>query len=540
MAIDEPLLDLDDIQGNIYPGFNKDHQTFRFLGIADAAQARLGLADLAGEVATSAMVRRYASLRAAVKAARAGGPSGMSATWMNLALGYGGLAKLASPALADAVGGGALKAGQAARAALLGDPTDPAAPGHPSGWAIGRPGSAPIDLVVTIAGDDRADVDAYADRLDARLARFRAPDGQPALRRVLDDLNGDTLGGELNGHEHFGFKDGISQPALRGRLKSAPDAYLTERLIDPSSPLAIRYGRPGQALLWPGQVLLGQPRQNGRDIAKPLAPLPAPEEWVANGSFMVLRVLRQDVPGFWAAMRGYAREALGRDDDAAADWVAARVVGRWRSGAPVIRTPDKDDPAFVADNRTANDFGFRTEGKTPPLAAGQPPLPDLPVSRADPAGAVCPFASHIRKINTRDDASDQGGPDDTLVRLLVRRGVPYGPAFPDPRRAVPDGRERGLIFVSYQASIERQFEFLMQNWVNGDDAPRVGGGRDAVLGRHLPQDDLRATAITIIDPAGAPHRLPQTAEFVVTRGGGYFFAPSVAGIAALAAGPPVA
>ena len=139
MAIDEPLLDLDDIQGNIYPGFNKDHQTFRFLGIADAAQARLGLADLAGEVATSAMVRRYASLRAAVKAARAGGPSGMSATWMNLALGYGGLAKLASPALADAVGGGALKAGQAARAALLGDPTDPAAPAIlPAGRSAGR------------------------------------------------------------------------------------------------------------------------------------------------------------------------------------------------------------------------------------------------------------------------------------------------------------------------------------------------------------------------------------------------------------------
>jgi hypothetical protein len=107
--------------------------------------------------------------------------------------------------------------------------------------------------------------------------------------------------------------------------------------------------------------------------------------------------------------------------------------------------------------------------------------------------------------------------DDTLVRLLVRRGIPYGRAYPDPRHAATDGEERGLIFISYQASIERQFEFLVQNWMNGDDAPHVGGGRDAVLGRHGPQNDLPATAISIVDPAGAVHHLPQTTEFMRGR-----------------------
>ena len=286
-------------------------------------------------------------------------------------------------------------------------------------------------------------------------------------------------------------------------------------------------------LLWPGQILIGHPRQNGQDIATPLAPLPAAAEWVINSSFMVLRILQQDVPAFWAAMRSYARQVVGRDDDDATDWLAARVVGRWRSGAPVTRTPDTDNAAFMQDSRVANDFGFRGEGTLPPLVAGQPSLPDLPTSKADPNSAVCPFAAHIRKVNTRDDPTDQGSPDDTLVRLLVRRGIPYGRAYPDPRHAATDGEERGLIFISYQASIEREFEFLVQNWMNGDDTPHVGGGRDAVLGRHGPQNDLPATAISIVDPAGGVHHLPQTTEFITARGGGYFFAPSISGISAL-------
>src|SRR5262249_13880936 len=151
------------------------HQTLRFLTIADVAQARLALADLAKDVATSSMVRRYATLRAAIKALRAGGPSGLTATWMNVSLGYRGLMKLTSPTLADAIGGGALgvlKAGLAARSSLLGDPTDPGAPGHPSTWSIGQPGSEPIDLVLTLAGDQREDVDAYADELDERMAKY--------------------------------------------------------------------------------------------------------------------------------------------------------------------------------------------------------------------------------------------------------------------------------------------------------------------------------------------------------------------------------
>jgi Dyp-type peroxidase family len=246
------------------------------------------------------------------------------------------------------------------------------------------------------------------------------------------------------------------------------------------------------------------------------------------------------VPGFWRQIRSFAQAVLGSTDDDALDWVASRVVGRWRSGAPIIRTPNVDAADFVADNRVVNDFGFRADGVKPQLVSTESPLPDLPLAKADPNGLVCPFAGHIRKVNPRDDAVELGGPGDTLTHLLVRRGIPYGPAFADPRHATDDQKERGLVFVSYQVSIERQFEFLMQNWVNGDDAPHFGGGRDAVLGRHAPQGEMAATSIAIADKGGAVHQLPQASDFIIPKGGGYFFAPSLTGLERLVSGDAVA
>lgn len=169
-----------------------------------------------------------------------------------------------------------------------------------------------------------------------------------------------------------------------------------------------------------------------------------------------------------------------------------------------------------------------------------PPLPDLPLAMPDPEGRMSPYAGHIRKVHPRDDSVELGSPDETLVHMIARRGIPYGPAFPDPRHAAPDQIERGLVFVSYQASIERQFEFLMQieflmqNWVNGDDAPHVGGGRDAVLGRHAPQGQVGSTQLTMFDKVGNAHTLPQLSDFITPHGGGYFFTPSLAGLRHLA------
>jgi hypothetical protein len=81
--------------------------------------------------------------------------------------------------------------------------------------------------------------------------------------------------------------------------------------------------------------------------------------------------------------------------------------------------------------------------------------------------------------------------------------------------------------------LERQFEFLMQNWVNGESAPREGGGRDAVLGAHRAMAGQPPTTIRIVGADGTPHLLPQMSDFITTRGGAYFFAPSLRGLQAL-------
>jgi Dyp-type peroxidase family len=526
MATDEPLLDLEDIQGNVFPGFNKDHQTLVLLTIEDVPQARLALRELARDISTSNVVRQYANLRAQVKAQRLGGPSGLTATWFNLSFGYSAIVKLASVEVADGLGAGAFKVGLAARSGLLGDAIRPGENGHPTTWTVGAPSSVPIDLVLTIAGDRREDVDAYVTSLMNRMVAYTGPSGAPALKRIVPDIQGDTLGGDLNGHEHFGFKDGISQPGLRGRMASSPDTFITPRIIDPSSDLAKYYGRPGQPLLWPGQFLLGQPRQGGFN-SDPLDPLPLPADWLRNSSFMVLRILEQDVPSFWSAMRSYAKQTLGSADDASLAWIGSRIVGRWRSGAAVTRAPDADVPDLVSDDRTANCFGFRFPGVQPLLIREARPVKDFPVSSPDPDGTICPYAAHIRKVNPRDDSVEQGSSGDTLTRLILRRGIPYGPRVADPKKALPDGLSRGLLFVSYQASIERQFEFLMQNWVNGDHAPQFNGGRDAVLGRHVPQGDQARSNLRVFDKTGGMHSLPQTMDFITPRGGGYFLTPSM-------------
>jgi Dyp-type peroxidase family len=334
------------------------------------------------------------------------------------------------------------------------------------------------------------------------------------------------------GHEHFGFKDGISQPGIRGTLPTGD--RLTPRhsgaaLID------IEYAAPGVPLVCVGQFLLGYAQQV--DVAprtagpaavlgpKPYAPDPnavAPW-WAFNGSFLVFRRLAQDV----AAFRTFTEQAAASVSASgiSAERLAALIVGRWPSGASLMRAPNSDDPAQALAHNV-NAFAYGDENAALRLAI-------------DHSGTVCPVSAHLRKVNPRDIDTDQGAASATLVRRLLRRGIPFGPPF-DLEGARE--QERGLLFLSFQSSITQQFEFLCSRWMNQPILPdnpsghAEGLGNDLLVGQNV-IDRSRFAYIRVDSGNNGPpddYKISNsslaTKDWVTPTGGGYFFTPSLSAI----------
>jgi Dyp-type peroxidase family len=489
----EPVLRLGQIQGNSVAGFRQDHQAFVFGRITHGPAFRRWLARLVPTVATARQVldhnRRFRELRDA----RGSEPDDLVATWRNVAFTASGLRRLVGAPAVAVFKDEAFLAGLPVRSGLLGDPQAQSAPGHPHNWAFGGTPETEPHMVVIVASDDAG----------RREKEVEALIGGARGWRLLYLQRGDNPPGPMAGHEHFGFRDGISQPGLRGRGRRGPDDLVTPRDASLAPRLAERFARPGQPLLWPGQVVLGARAQSPLDAVRPgpRRPLPGPE-WCRDGSFLVIRRLRQDVAGFWALARRAGR-ASGREPIAA----AARLVGRWPSGAPLVTSPDADDPAQAR----RNDFVFES---------------------TDPEGRRCPLSAHIRKVNPRDVATEQGGANDTLTRLMARRGIPYGPALAEPwRLRGDDGVDRGLVFAAYMTSIVDQFEFLPKFWINDPQQPE-GGGHDPLIGQEDAGGRRRFVEVPRASD-GSPVRVRIDREVVVPTGGGYFLAPSIRALASV-------
>jgi Dyp-type peroxidase family len=450
-----------DIQGNSLAGFNKDHQAFLLVRIRDAAGARAWLRTLVPRLSPLAEVQSFNDLRRSMIARLGREPRSLAVTWINVALsarGIGLLKKEGDEPLDDDAFNVGLAGG---RSEVLGDPPDR------SGWKFGGTDATTADALVIVASDSAPHLRTVVRELRASI--------KAAKQNLLFVQEGHTLKGELRGHEHFGFRDGVSQPGVRGVTQTP---------------------KPGQPMIWPGQFVLGLPRQDDANPDHPLDPLPCPD-WARNGSFVVLRRLRQDVDGFWNAMKeeaariGAGAEFPGID----ATRLAAMLVGRWPSGAPFVLSPRADNP----DLSRSNDFTFGDTDKFPP---------------------VCPFAAHIRKVNPRADPVEGGGPRSTLTRRFLRRGIPY----------IDSPSDRGLIFVSYQSSTQNQFEFVSRQWVSRADLPVVppaGGisGFDPIIGQDAGNGRERTAILFGSTGMAVPVKLPH--DFVVPTGGGYFFSPSI-------------
>jgi Dyp-type peroxidase family len=520
--VDEPVFDdeaLSDVQGNVLPGFNKPHQELLFLRFAEPAGARRLLGRLAPRLTTMGEVlqfrRAFREQRRRLGVRR----PPMSATWQALGISYPGLVALLGTGEASRVGDESFRQGLAGRSAYLGDPTDPARDGHRDHWLVGGPGNE-ADALLVVASDDPG-------RLDGAVAETLAETERHGVTLLLRQ-RGDDLPGGLAGHEHFGFRDGVSQPGIRGMLASGEP--VTPRYLADDDPHALLFGKPGQPLLWPGQVLLGLPRQHPEDPLRPaedLAPVP---DWARRGSFLVCRRLRQDVAEFRRQVQAGARQL-----EVPPERFAAMLVGRWPSGAPLSRTPAADDPALGADELAANHFLYADDTRPPSTRPEHRRDDPYPAARSDLFGRACPVVAHIRTMNPRDAGTDLGAPGDTFLRLMVRRGIPYGGPFTGDPGETP-GQDRGLLFLACMASIEDQFELVTRRWANSPVQPHVGGPDPLIGQREATGDRTRTVELPRPDGGTATVRLDH--DVVVPTGGGYFLLPPVSAVAGVLAGAP--
>ncbi|MBW0931381.1 Dyp-type peroxidase [Priestia megaterium] len=504
----EPVLDAKEIQGNSLAGFNKDHQCFLFFEINDVKKAKSWISSLISSISTLEEVACFNRLYRQIRHRQEKEPFGLVSTWMNIAFSYRGLNKLTPESNQFSNNRqNAFPFGMENRSGLLGDQNE----GSPDNWVLGGKTNNP-DIVLIIASD----VESYMVQSYEQILNEASADS--GVRLVFKQIG--KVRQDKKGHEHFGFSDGVSQPAPRGRLSNTEGDFLTARVLEPDSPHSLDYAKPGHQLVCAGQFVLGYARDNRDDpnTQIPYDPSLAPS-WAVNGSYMVIRRLKQDVAGFWSFVKEQADEL-----EIPYEKLASLMVGRWPSGAPIMRTPEKDIPSLGKDDYANNHFNYSS------LIPNMPVLPSEnypgdhypPQITNDFLGQVCPHAAHIRKMNPRDLGVDSGSTRDTLKLRMIRRGIPYGDPLiiKDYSNIVPDQEDRGLMFVSYQSSIEDTFEFLTSTWANEENLPNEGG-HDPIIGQN--------------DEASDRHRIFKwqdksitiNKDFVIPTGGEYFFQPSI-------------
>ncbi len=454
-----PHIDLRDLQGDILRAYGNDydHTSYAFVHLeCPPAQARAWFSGLLDHVTTAEPWK-----------------DGKPLTTLNVAVTAAGLKALG---VSDEVVGTfshEFRDGMAARATRLGD----VGVSDPKEWEQGL-GSSEAHVLLTINAQEKEDH-------QRALGKMRA---------AMDDAGGITIVHQqdtalLKGaREHFGYADGFAQPAVEG----ATDAKA------PGGGVLEKDGR--WRALAPGEFVLGYPDEDSRDDPKRRLPNAPADPLGKSGTYMVWRKLYQDVALWRRVLADAAKLYHGGDEHK----LAAKVVGRWADGTPLVTHPDKPDPSFDPAARGANDF--RYDG--------------------DLDGMRCPVGAHIRRSNPRDALGFETAL--TFRHRMIRRGMPYGDPLPE-GVTKDDRADRGLVFVSFQASISRQFEAVQIQWLNDGNIFGVGHDKDFLLG-----DPGAKGKMTI--QGKPPFFLAPQEVFVKTRGGEYLYVPGLSALAAIADG----
>jgi Dyp-type peroxidase family len=355
----------------------------------------------------------------------------------------------------------AFREGMAARAALLGDVGESA----PERWD-GALGSKEVHAVIgAFTIDDRATAaEKYMEEIAdiARKADRRYEPGDFEGGKVVHVEVGRRIEKNQQAVEPFGFRHGISQPVIEGRGAASDGGAVPV-----------------------GEFIMGYGDADGNDQIEPPLVTDAVRKLCLDGSFMVFRKLEQDV----AAFNEFTGTRPGLDE---------LLVGRRRDGTSLVHearpTPATAAPASTqASNRALDEFHYG----------------------GDPKGTKCPLASHVRRVNPRDDIDAT----EWKRHRILRRGIPYA-----------NEKKKGVLFVCFNARIDTQFEFIQSEWCNKGDFlghftdvkdPIVGGGGGAFVCPEL----------------ALPLR--PVPRFVTVRGGDYFFVPGVEALHGLLQGKSV-
>ena len=471
----------DQIQGLVASGYNNlDHVCFLFLKIEKVSEAKKWLDGVVAERLTTAV--------------RPSG--GKSSTALNIGFTWKGLAQLVR---ADKLRGFppefVLGMNRQGAGLVLGDTGISAE----SSWEFGgNNAEKEIHVLLMLYGGTSPGLAEFAKQV-CGTAEFTQ-----GFSVVTRQKSHRTKGDET---EPFGYRDGISQPQVvgfgRGQSTEEEDCKTGEFVLGyenvfgkiAQGPSIVHDGNRGRLLPdtpdQPGQKALG-----------------------FNGTYLVFRKLEQDVEGFTNWLDNQS-DQTGRKMDP--ELLAAKIMGRWRSGAPLMQARDRDDPKLGQ----SNDFNFSN----------------------DPKGLVCPIGAHIRRANPRD--SLQFSPD-TSIQLsnhhrIIRRGRKYSepgsrgigsspnpnsegsgsysdPNYDDSGSSVKP--KVGLYFIAINADLRRQFEFIQQTWLNNPTFNGLERNRDPIVGDHSSGGVFTIPSTPVHQELGGLQR------FVTVRGGGYFFLPS--------------
>ncbi|NKC17206.1 MAG: peroxidase [Gammaproteobacteria bacterium] len=539
-------LNLNDIQSNVtraYGRFNFPFARYFFLHIEETAAGRAFVDQVREKVNTAA---RWT-------------PESRPQVTLNIGFTFLGLLRLALPTRSLQGMPAEFIDGMKARAFILGDRDEGKVSADDEGWCAhwdpiwraNRSGQGQgEDVHVWISMNAQAEpwsdrpvkaLEAQTDWLRERCAALgnkvrilatNGPNGDQeyqAANVVFETLPDDKK--IPTRKEHFGFTDGIGDPVFEGQI---PAAEMATRVVGRGKWMD---QESGWVPLATGEFILGHP-----DESQELPPAAVPEDLTHNGTFMVYRKLHENLGSFRQVLDEEAARygtVMGVEADEAKETLMAKMAGRWPDGVPLSRVP-----TYEAWKTFRETKGFCATEPLKRVEAYEAYFKSIEPSDFrygdDMEGIKCPLGAHLRRVNTRDYLDPSNRPDGANPaattqlnkrRRILRRGLPYGPT------ALGEGddtTEQGVIFMAICANIFRQFEFVQQQWIQYGLDFNLGNHTCPMLGNHTHH---KRYVIPAAPASGKPpYVMSNLKTFVETRGGDYFFVPSLTALRLIAMG----